>query len=261
MQVVRNKRGQFIIIAVLLIAIMMVSLMVIMYSTVTYYKHERWEEYLAIIDNVKISSNHVVEMSLANYTNYTLTMNNTILRDNLNQWQSDLRKAYPGFGVILTCSLANKIHDAYGVKIGYENGLYQEWDEDKSFSAANATINVNITSVGLTGYKFIAQAFLRVKILDATWNSPDSDVVILLAVDKEGPMPVTDLEKNSFSIGFSPEPEPFNVTLTHYYDANHRSIIYEIGCNNISQQPSSVEVTVVDSRSIKVIANSTVTSG
>jgi hypothetical protein len=234
---------------------MMVSIAAVMYSAVTYYKYERWEEYLAIIDNMKISSNHVVEMSLANYT---LTMNNTILRDNLNQWRNDVKEVYPGYAIVIGYQLANGSQSAYGENITYNLGLARSWFTSTALSAANVTITLNITSAGLTGYQFVAEAFLRVEILNATWDNIDS-VVILLAVEKEGPTPVTDLEKDDFSISFSPDPGPFNVTLRRYYDATYGFIIYEISCNNVSQQPSSVEVSVVDTRNMKVIANSTVT--
>jgi len=103
MRIVKQRRGQFIIIAALLVAIMMVSVSTIMYSAVTYYRHERWEEYLSIIDNVKLGSQRVVEISLADYTN-TTPLNNETLRDNLNQWVVDVKRAYVGFGVVLSGS-------------------------------------------------------------------------------------------------------------------------------------------------------------
>ncbi len=101
MRIMKQKRGQFIIIAALIVAIMMVSISITMYGAITYFKHERWEEYLAIIDNIKLGSYRVVEISLANYTS---TLNNETLRYNLNQWANDVKRAYAGFGVILSGS-------------------------------------------------------------------------------------------------------------------------------------------------------------
>lgn len=97
MRIVKKKRGQFIIIAALLMATMMISVGTIMYGAVTYYRHERWEEYLAIIDNVRIGSNRVVEISLANYTS---TIDGDVLQSNLFRWQNDVKKAYAGFGEV-----------------------------------------------------------------------------------------------------------------------------------------------------------------
>ena len=67
---------------------------------------------------------------------------------------SDLRKAYPGYGIMLTHDLANGIHDVYGTEINYSQGLAYQWNEVSSFSAANSTIYMDMMSVGLEGYSF-----------------------------------------------------------------------------------------------------------
>ena len=85
MKIVKHKKGQFIIFATLIIAIMIISIGTIMYSTVTYFKHERWQEYLMVIDNVELGSRRVVELSLANYTMLNGTNNQTLV-NNLNNW-------------------------------------------------------------------------------------------------------------------------------------------------------------------------------
>jgi hypothetical protein len=247
MKIIKHKKGQFIIFATLIIAIMIISIGTIMYSTVTYFKHERWQEYLMMIDNVELGSQRVVEMSLANYTS---TFNNTqILFDNLNQWQTNLTKAYPGFGVALTYSDATIGNDTKSVNSTINDTMY--------FSSANATLNIDMTSVGLTGYKFVASAFLGA-ILNATYDS--NDLVIFIAVEKEESAPVTNLDKNSFSIN-NESLADINSTLTHFYgmdDDDVLRIIYRIVIPKDSA-PSNVLVAVVDTRDIKVIANSTVT--
>ena len=242
MRIVKQKQGQFIIIAALLIAIMMVSASTIMYGAVTYYRHERWEEYLAIIDNVELGSRRVVEISLADYTWNNCT-DDTILKDNLNRWVNDTKKAYAGFGVIVSY---------------YDDELSDDddWYENESFSAANATFTIDITSVGLRGYKFTAPVFLRMKILDAIWDGSEQKLAVSLTVDKEDLTPVTNLERDNLSILVDDEPKDF--TLVLYYSETYDSFIYEIQCS-IEDQPSIVSVTVHDTRGIKVIANSTVT--
>ena len=247
MKIVKHKRGQFIVIAALIIAIMIVSIGTIMYGTITYFKHERWQEYLMMIDNVELGSQRVVEMSLANYTS---TFNNTqILFDNLNQWQTNLTKAYPGFGVALTCSDATIGNGTKNVTSQINNIMY--------FSSANANLNIDMTSVGLTGYKFVASAFLGA-ILNATYDS--NDLVIFIAVEKEESAPVTNLNKNSFFIN-NESLADINSTLTHFYgmdDDDVLRIIYRIVIWNYPGL-SNVRVAIVDTRGIKVIANSTVT--
>ena len=252
-KLVKQKRGQFIVIAALMISIMIVSIGAIMYGAVTYFRYERWEEYLAIIDNVKLGSHRVVEMSLASYT---LTLDNATLKNNLDQWRSNIAKAYPGFGLILTYSNASGSHYVYGVNITYSFGLASYWYNETSFSAANATFSLNITSVGLSGYEFTAFAFLRMRILECSFS--DNALVTRLTVEREGLTPVTNLKKSNFQVEVAGY-DSVNFTLTQYYSGIYDSFIYEIHCDSIPAQPSSVEVAAVDGRNIKVIANSTVT--
>ncbi len=247
MKIVRHKKAQFIVLAALTVAIMIVSIGVIMYGTVTYFKHERWQEYLMIVDNVEMGSQRVVEISLANYTS---TFNDRqVLNRSLNQWQTNLTKAYPGFGVALTCSDATIDNGTRPVTSQTNNIMY--------FSSANATLNIDMTSVELTGYKFVASAFLGA-ILNATYES--NDLVIFIAVEKEESAPVTNLNKNSFSIN-NESLANIDSKLTHFYGVDNDNvlrIIYRIVIRNYPRA-SNVRVAIVDTRGIKVIANSTVT--
>jgi len=219
-----------------MIALMIISIGAIMYSAGTYYRYEQWEEYITLVEHVKLSTIRLVEISLANYTK---SENNYILKDNLDQWQNDLRKAYPGYGVILTFELAD------GTNINYSQGLASHWNETVSYSAANATFNLNITSVGLEGYKFMATAFLRLEILNVTTSTNE----ITVAVTGEDGMPITNLKKDNFQV------DGLNITsVTSSYDPSY-TFIYTIECENL--QSSSATVTVWDQRGIKVIAEKT----
>jgi hypothetical protein len=249
MKIVRHKKGQFIVLAALTVAIMIISIGIIMYGTVTYFKHERWQEYLMIIDNIELGSQRVVEISLANYTS---TFNDRqVLNKSLNQWQTNLTKAYPGFGVALTCSDATIGNGTKNVTSQINNTMH--------FSSANANLNIDMTSVGLTGYEFVASAFLGA-ILNATYDS--NDLVIFIAVEKESLTPVTNLNKNSFSIN-NESLANINSTLTHSYEMDNGvlRVIYRIVILNDPRFSglSNAIVAVVDTRDIKVIANSTVT--
>ena len=254
----RDKKGQFIIIATLLIAIMIISVASIMYGAVTYFRHERWEEYLAVIDAVKINSHRLVEISLANYT---MLVNQTVLKDNMDKWQRDLMKTYTGLGIVLAPSLVNGTQDIYGVNIEYNMSLDTDWNEQVSFSAANVTFNLNITSVGLYGYKFISAPFVKEEILSAVYDS--QSLTIKLAVDKEGLMPITNLPESSFSLNIyvSGQWQSVDFSLNRYYDIELSidRFIYELYSDNLSSQPSVVSVTAIETRNIKVVANSTVT--
>lgn len=260
MRIVKQKQGQFIIIAALLIAIMMVSVSTVMYGAVTYYRHERWEEYLAIIDNIELGSRRVVEISLANCS---LTEEIETLEDNLYKWQNDTKKAYAGFGVVLTPIPAEGECDAYGVRIEYNKGLALDWYNSTAFSAANATFNINLTSVGLRGYKFATSVFLRMNILDALWDGGEKELTVLIDVDKENLAPVTGLREDNFPTlqifvgGQWKYYLPGEFTLFDSYDEDY-GCVYKILLENVENQPSLVSVTAIDTRSIRAIANSTV---
>jgi len=257
MKIVKHKKGQFIIFATLIIAIMIISIGTVMYSTVTYFKHERWQEYLMVIDNIELGSRRVVELSLANYTVFNGTNNQTLV-NNLNNWRTNLINAYPGFGVALTYSAANGSHYAYGVNIVYSFGLARLWNNETSFSAANATFNLNMTSVGLVGYKFLVSTFLKVRIFNANWSSTNNDLVIYSAVYEEGLIPITNLDKSDFSIKDANNSTIPISSSSRVYDITYGPI-YSIYCANVTTNPLSVQVTAIDARNISVIANSTVT--
>jgi hypothetical protein len=232
-RLVKQKKGQFIIIAVLLMAIMIVSIGALLYSAVTYYKHEPWEEYLTLIGNIELSARHLVELSLSNYTH---TLNTNILKVNLEQWQSNLAKIYPGHGIALTYSLAN------GTEYNYSLGLAYDWNKTASFSAANATFDLDMASVGLTGYTFTATAFLNLTIL----NIDSTNNKINVTVTGEDGMPITNLKKDNFQV------DGLDITsVTSRHDQNY-ILIYTITCE--TSPPLNATVRVWDHRGIRVIA-------
>lgn len=247
MRNLKQRDGQFIIIAVLMIAIMMVSIAGVMYSSLTYYRHERWEEYLTIVDNIKISSSRLVEISLANYTR---TLDSEILSKNLNQWQINLTKAYPGYGIALTHSNTIVSNGSHSTASSTGDTLY--------FSNASATINIDVTSVGLRGYTFTVSTFLGV-IINATYINGD-DMLIYMEIEQEDSIPVTNLKKDNFFVNGTRLSDYANSKLTHYYqvDGETTRIIYRITIPNLLPTLSDIDVAVIDRRNIKVTANSTV---
>jgi hypothetical protein len=259
MKGLKQRKGQFIIIAALMVSIMIVSIGAILYGTVTYFRHERWEEYLSLIDTLKMGSHRVVEISLANYT---LNMSSTILKDNLNKWRINLTKAYSGFGVVLTPEPTNGTYQAYNLTIDYSMGLNYSWYTNVSFSAANVTFHIDVASIGLTGYKFISTPLAKVEILSATYDSKSESLTITLTVEKEGLIPVPNLTKSSFFL-YANNGTWSLLTLadepSYSYDSTFKRFTYKLYSDSVTQ-PSEVSVVVIETRSIKVIANSTVTT-
>ena len=249
MRILKQRNGQFIMIAVLMIAIMMVSIVGVLYSAVTYYRHERWEEYLTILDTIKIGTTRLVEISLADYAE---SFDNETLVTNLNKWQINLTRAYPGFGVVLEYSNATISNGSQTITSLTGDTQY--------FSNANAKIDVDITSVGLEGYSFGASAFLGVT-LNATYINGGDDLLIYLEVEKEGSIPVPKLKKDNFVINGTVLSDYPSTKLTHdyYMDNGVVRIVYEIIVRNLTPKLSTVRVDVIDSRYIQVTANSSVT--
>jgi len=248
-----DKKGQFIVIAAMLMSIMIISISAIIYSSVTYFKAERWEEYVILVDSVKTGTTRVVEISLANYTQ---TLNTTILRDNMDKWSPDVKQAYPGFGVILTYTLPSALTQAYGVSINYALGLARTWYQATSFSAGNTNVSLSLASAGLTGYSFSTSAFLKETILDATYTAKTKMLTIYLSIEREDLIPITNLKKDSFSLRVDGVSKDFSVS--RYYSSTFSRFIYEIRRENEPSLPFVVSVTATETRGIRVIANSTV---
>jgi hypothetical protein len=120
MKVAKKNRGQFVIIAVMLAAIMIISIGAVMHNAATYYKNEPWEEYTTLVSNIELSSQRLLELSL----------NPDDFANNFYKWQADIPSLYPGAGIKLTYT-----------------GDYPR-----------VTFTLNITSIGLAGYKFTTEA-------------------------------------------------------------------------------------------------------
>jgi hypothetical protein len=241
MKFATNTKGQFIIIAVLMIALMIISLGATLYSMGNYYKQEQWEEYVTLIEHVKQGTINLVDISLAAYTVSEPPFDTDIMKANLDFWQNDLRKAYPGYGIALTYDLANGNDLTYDTSINYVQGLAYQWNEPTSFSAAKATITLNMTSIGLEGYRFVATSFLQLKILNV---DPSSKIINATVI--QDATPVTGLKKENFKV------ENLAITsVTSNFDPQYK-LVYTILCDNL--QLSSATLTVQDQRGIKVVA-------
>jgi hypothetical protein len=237
----KQKRGQFVIIAVLMIAIMVISIGALMHRAVTYYKHEPWEEYLTLIGNIELSAKKIVELSLVNFTN-SISPDPNILKENIEKWQKDLSSIYTG----------------YGISVKYSNDtITTVWNETKSFSTANATFTLNITSIGLSGYKFNAKTSLKlmqVSKLSLTTVKDSSKLTryictINVTVTDENNNPITNLRKENFVIsGLNYTSLSVSRSLNETY-----GVIYMIKCE-LPQSSEDIQmiITVYDPRGIKV---------
>ena len=222
----KEKNGQFIIIAILFIATMIISIGAILYSTVTYYKYEPWDEYNTIIDGIEISSRHLVELSIANYTNYNSP---NVLEDYLNYWKRDLITIYPGYGISLDYNFT-------------DNGISYEGDETHSSIISDVTFYLNVSSLGLTGYQFDVLSSLEFEIVD-TYDGIDTLNVTVRSIEGT---PILNLRKENFkimngSVGI--------LSVTDSYSESY-GVVYSIKCDTILTNP--VDVSVCDERGIRL---------
>lgn len=214
----KQKKGQFIIIAVLFISTMIISIGGIMYTSVTYYKNEPWEEYLTLISNLELSSSRIVEISLSNYTN-AIYPDPLILKKNLDQWQMDLTNIYPGYGISLNNDLDTK------------TGLEILWNSKVSYSVAKVNFNMNIASLGLADYNFMINEQLKLSIHSLNSTS------ITVSVTKEGDVPVFNLKQENFRIIDGPTITNIN----SQYDENYLHI-YTINFDESISSPMTLSV-------------------
>ncbi|MEM3090366.1 MAG: hypothetical protein QXW17_01240 [Candidatus Bathyarchaeia archaeon] len=250
-KLVKERKGQFVIIAVLMIAIMIISIGALMHRAVTYYRHEPWEEYLALMGNIELNSKRLVELSLANYS---FTLDQGILKSNLEKWSADVSKIYLGRGVNLNYSLANGYYNVYGTLICYSFGLNHSWWKPTSYTTANATFTLDISSIGLQGYKFAARASLKIM------NTSRPTIVkeptryiysINVTVTDENNNPITSLRKENFIISGL---NYMSFSVSQAYDGKY-GVVYTIKCE--APRPSSeiqMIIAVCDHRGIKAIS-------
>ena len=231
MKVIRGKRGQFIIIAVMIVAVMIVSMGVIMHNAITYYKHEPWEEYSTLVGDIEINSQKLIELSLASYTNSLEPI--AIIENNLDEWEEDLVDAYPSRGITLSSSGVQMLSSS---RIGSYTAT----------SKAQASFTLDIQSIGLEGYAFNVLTSLTLSIKSVT--TIDSDMIEVIAVvESETGLPVKNLSRNNFKVE-----NATSIAVSAAYDSDN-VLEYRIVHNGSAN--SAVEV--YDQRGIRVIVNST----
>jgi hypothetical protein len=178
MKPTRKKRGQFVIIAVLLTAIMIISIGALMHSAVTYYKHEPWEEYSTLIGDIEVNSRRLLELSLASYTN-TAPLDDTILSGNLEKWQNNLTEIYPSSGIVLESQLSAA--------------------SSGSNPRVTADFTLDINAIGLKGYTFSATISLNIAIR-SMYSSSLTEHEITTIIKSESGNPVSGLKSGNFRL-------------------------------------------------------------
>lgn len=205
-----NKRGQFIVIAILFISIMIISVAVFVYSTVTYYRYQRWEEYLTIVDNIRRNSQKVLRIGLANFTQNFLEgrvrdkgeYEAYTLRGLFNSWERDLQKIYAGIGIDLEFNaVGNRLIASKWTVNNSSHIIKCFWYGSDSVSSAFANISISLSSYGFYGYHIVSEEYLRLQVDTSYMESELQNITSLnVIVTKEGENPVCGLSPSNFLI-------------------------------------------------------------
>ena len=263
----RGKQGQFIIIAALIITIMIVAIGVTMYGTVTYFRHERWDDYLSVIDNVEMSSRRLMEMSLANSTETCFeegVPDRSIINDIFNQWKIDLSVGLAGSGVAVdflnTSQLLSPprvVGETYIPERRVYNFMKCYWYYPVSISSIYADFSINLSRAGLHGYRNPMLIYLSIE-LDISYlaEGPPQISELLVKVTRENGFPIMDLAKENFIVyRFDPSIEDWttaNISTVKLSLGGYR-LIFE----NSIEQPyyKWLIVAVKDNRGITAVSS------
>lgn len=207
----RWKEGQFIIISALLIAILIISVGAILYGAITYYKHEQWAGYLAILNQIKRGSLRLMEIGLSNFTQNSFEMgivNRSVINVFLNGWRNALRKSFPGYGIsivyINSTRLLSPAMSVSGVHIP-ERYIYNfmkcYWYYPNSISGFYLDFAVNLSHFGFYGYRTSLLIYLNAEI-DLTYLSqlPTQIDSLEVTVTREYQKPVLGLKPSNFAV-------------------------------------------------------------
>lgn len=229
MKAKREKRGQFVIIAMLMASIMIISIGAIMHSAITYYKHEPWDEYATVIGNIEVNSRRLLELSLVKYSNDI--SQNMILIQNLVKWEANLTEIYPNMGIVLK-------HEEGG------DIMNLDWNKRSSKSIVETDFDLSVNSIGLEGYPFTARIAVFLDLISfTTINATTNERELTVVVRGEDNLPIAGLRKDNFKINSTPV-----ISLGSYYDDDY-ILCYKI----LFKGNTPVTVEVVDQRGIKAV--------
>jgi len=199
----RGERGQFVIIAALMMAIMIVSIAVVMYSTVSYYRYESWEEYMGVVDNVMAGSKQVLVSMLANYTksfDETGIADKSVVGDMLLHWATDLYRAFPGYGLNVSFSKRSAFITVGSYNRWVNDFIKCYWHFPEGLSAICAEAKIDALKFGLYGYNTSALYYLYAKV-DISYIAKNLDNIqnINVTVIQESG-PARDLTSSNFEV-------------------------------------------------------------
>lgn len=212
--IAKSRRGQFIVAAAMFIALIMLAMALMIYSAGSRYQTLEKEPVREIVQTITDDFKRILTIALVDYNNAT---NKAVaegdFRETVFDWSEKTTYCYLGMGLQLKVS---------GVQ------PYYNIAENSFEVGANATLNLNITSIGFYGYEYPAQVKLNVALDEVFWYMDNKNNIYFLYMivntSKEGELPVLDLDITRLNIAISNSSETVNFTftkeenITEYFD-------------------------------------------
>ena len=247
---------------------MIISVASIMYGAITYFRHERWEEYLSVIDQIRTSSQGLMEINLANFTKTCFekhTHDRSVFNNLLNRWKNDLKNGLSGLALsvdFLNNSQLLSPPQVVGGNYIPERRVYNlvkcYWYYPVSVSSAYSDLAVNMSKFGLYGYRVPILIYLNTEVdLSYLDEEPAQIDSLTIIVTREQQSPVMGLKADNFLVyRFDPSVEDW-VNATIKKVARRLGGGYELTFENSIEKPyyKWLFVTVTDTRGITVVSS------
>lgn len=226
-RLVKEKRGQFVIIAALLIAALTLATTISIHNITIHRQSITYQPVDEYLLGVTSDMNRVMTSTLASYTDGILNQGLTeaeadaYASQSITAWESSVLSSYSSYGLRMNDPL-----------VPLWNYL---WEGTTAYSFSYATYNIDIDSYGFKGWMGRSYKYVQLQIfpMSITNDSSTTSFDFMLkesAVSDDAAVPITDLESKPdleyFHVGNYSLGEPFlpadDVSLQYFGNGNYR---------------------------------------
>lgn len=257
-----SRAGQFIVITAIIIGMVVMSTAILIYETQVYEQHFRYHPYQDVTIDLENDVKRALACSLANATiRYNKTWaplgalpkwdstgfdnGERNARQYMQQWRLTAINAFAGLGANLVVSNASR------------NLVNMTWAKKDSMSSANATIMVNMTTIGMFSWQRNISVALRVTVNMSSITSSGSCTNLTFRALEDNQQIVNDLPNTSIKVSFydtvSGKWKNASVNFCDYYGNG----VYSIEFNKTYTKGLQIVMWVQDRRGILVAAGFT----
>ena len=211
---VRNKRGQFVIIAALIIAALTLATVISIYEININMQSIAYKPVNEFLLGTTSDMNRALTISLARYTDSILNQGSTedaaILGASnfMTMWKQSMLTSYSSYGI--------KINPT----VNFTSTFDHNWNGNSTYSFAYIPYDFDVASYGFMGWVGSTEKYVQLQIYSATVNTTvpgQTSLIFQLTqsdVNENTPIPISDLLSNSetFKIGAYIPGNPFSPT-------------------------------------------------